>query len=35
MNMSLEPNRQYGPIQSPWADYAIYSFRDASLVSPG
>ena len=35
MAMSLEPNRQYGTIQSPWADYAIYSFPDASLVSPG
>lgn len=33
--MSLEPNRQYGTIQSPWADYAIYSFPDATLVSPG
>ena len=33
--MSLEANRRYGTIQSPWADYAIYSFPDASLVSPG
>ena len=31
--MSLEPNRQYGTIKSPWAEYAIYSFPDASLVS--
>ena len=35
MHMSLEPNRQYGTIQSPWADYAVYSFPDASLVGPG
>lgn len=35
MTMSLEPNRQYGTIKSPWAEYAIYSFPDASLVSPG
>ena len=33
--MSLGLNRQYGTIRSPWADYAIYSFPDASLVSPG
>jgi hypothetical protein len=33
--MSLEPNRQYGTIKSPWADYAIYSFPDASLVGHG
>ena len=33
--MSLELNRQYGTIKSPWADYAIYSFPDASLVSQG
>jgi hypothetical protein len=35
MTMSLELNRQYGTIKSPWAEYAIYSFPDASLVSPG
>jgi hypothetical protein len=35
MTMSLELNRQYGTIKSPWPDYAIYSFPDASLVSPG
>ena len=33
--MSLEPNRRYGTIKSPWADYAIYSFPDASLVDHG
>src|ERR1700676_1574128 len=33
--MSQEPSRQYGTIKSPWADYAVYSFPDASLVSPG
>jgi hypothetical protein len=33
--MSLEPNRHYGTITSPWADYAIYSFPDASLVRHG
>ena len=33
--MSLEPNRRYGTIKSPWADYAIYSFPDASLISHG
>ncbi len=35
MTMSLEANRQYGTIKSPWPEYAIYSFPDASLVSPG
>jgi hypothetical protein len=35
MTMSLELNRQCGTIKSPWADYAIYSLPDASLVSPG
>ncbi len=33
--MSLELSRQYGTIKSPWSEYAIYSFPDASLVSPG
>jgi len=33
--MSQEPSRQYGTIKSPWADYAVYSFPDASLVGPG
>jgi hypothetical protein len=33
--MSLEPNRPYGTIQSPWTEYAIYSFPDASSVSAG
>src|SRR5258708_16117856 len=33
--MSRGHTRQYGTIKSPWADYAIYSFPDASLVSPG
>ena len=34
-DMSRELSRQYGTIKSPWADYAVYSFPDASLVSPG
>jgi hypothetical protein len=33
--MSRELSRQYGTIKSPWADYAIYSFPDASLVGSG
>jgi hypothetical protein len=33
--MSLEPSRQHGTITSPWADYAVYSFPDASLVTDG
>jgi hypothetical protein len=33
--MSRQLSRQYGTIQSPWPEYAIYSFRDASLVSQG
>ena len=33
--MSQELRRQYGTIKSPWADYAVYSFPDASLVSHG
>ena len=32
--MSLELSRRYGTIKSPWPEYAIYSFPDASLVSP-
>ena len=32
--MSCELRRQYGSIQSPWADYAVYSFPDATRVSP-
>jgi hypothetical protein len=32
--MSQELSRQFGTIKSPWADYAVYSFPDASLVSP-
>ncbi len=34
-DMSRELSRQYGTIKSPWADYAIYSFPDASLVGSG
>jgi hypothetical protein len=33
--MSCELRRQYGSIQSPWADYAVYSLPDASRVSIG
>lgn len=32
--MSRELRRQYGTIQSPWPDYAVYSFPDATRVSP-
>jgi hypothetical protein len=32
--MSRELRRQYGTIQSPWPDYAVYSFSDATRVSP-
>jgi hypothetical protein len=32
--MSRELRRQYGTIKSPWPDYAVYSFPDASRVSP-
>jgi hypothetical protein len=32
--MSHELRRQYGSLKSPWPNYAIYSFPDASLVSP-
>jgi hypothetical protein len=31
--MLQELRRQYGTIRSPWAEYATYSFPDASLVS--
>lgn len=31
--MSPERRRQYGTIQSPWTEYAVYSFPDASLVN--
>src|SRR5260221_387202 len=34
-DMSQELRRQYGTIPSPWADYAVYSFPDASRVSHG
>lgn len=33
-DMSRELRRQYGTIESPWPDYAVYSFPDASRVSP-
>ncbi len=32
--MSLELSRRYGTIKSPWAEYAIYSFPDASACQP-
>ena len=32
--MSQELRRQYGTIKSPWPDYAVYSFPDATRVSP-
>ena len=32
--MSRELRRQYGTIKSPWPDYAVYSFPDATRVSP-
>src|SRR5712672_1810044 len=31
--MLRELRRQYGTVRSPWAEYATYSFPDASLVS--
>ena len=34
-DMSHELRRQYGTISSPWADYAVYSFPDASRISQG
>src|SRR5713226_700032 len=30
--MMRELRRQYGTVRSPWAEYATYSFPDASLV---
>lgn len=33
--MSRELRRRYGTIESPWPDYAVYSFPDASRVSTG
>ena len=36
MNMLRELRRdEYGTVRSPWAEYATYSFPDASLVSQG
>ena len=32
--MSHELRRQYGSLISPWPDYTIHSFPDASLVNP-
>jgi hypothetical protein len=34
-DMSQELRRQFGTIRSPWADYAVYSFPDASRISQG
>ncbi len=34
-DMLRELRSQYGSVKSPWAEYATYSFPDASLVSPG
>jgi len=33
--MSPELRPEYGTIKSPWADYVVYSFPDASLVNQG
>src|SRR6202165_1194901 len=33
--MPHELRRQCGSLESPWPDYATYSFPEASLVSPG
>ncbi len=33
--MLQELRRQYGTVGSPWAEYATYSFPDASLVNQG
>jgi hypothetical protein len=33
--MPHDLKRQYGSLESPWLDYVIHSFPDASLVSPG
>jgi hypothetical protein len=35
MNMLRDLRREYGTVRSPWAEYATYSFPDASLVSQG
>ncbi len=32
--MSRELRRQYGTVKSPWPDYAVYSFPDATRVGP-
>jgi hypothetical protein len=32
-DMSQELRRQFGTIRSPWADYVVYSFPDASRIS--
>ena len=34
-DMSQELRRRYGTIPSPWTDYTVYSFPDASRVSHG
>jgi hypothetical protein len=33
--MLRDLRREYGTVKSPWAEYATYSFPDASLVSSG
>ncbi|HMF68693.1 MAG TPA: hypothetical protein VK602_13925, partial [Phyllobacterium sp.] len=33
--MLRDLRREYGTVRSPWAEYATYSFPDASLVSQG
>jgi hypothetical protein len=33
-DMSRELRRQYGTIKSPWPDYAVYTFPDATRVCP-
>jgi hypothetical protein len=33
--MSRDLHRQYGTIKSPWTEYAVYSYPDASRVYPG
>jgi GNAT superfamily N-acetyltransferase len=32
--MLWDPGGQYHPVASPWADYSIYSFPDASRIEP-
>jgi hypothetical protein len=34
-DMSQELRRQYGTIRSPWPDYAVYRFPDASRIGRG